>query len=364
MSRATEEYSEFGVAQSRIWEPGTTCITIAANIAESAVLGVQGCFPDSILGFVPAEQADDAYFVKYLLDVHRERLTSSARGTTQDNLSLEKLLSHSFPIPDPIERSRIAGVLRSIDELIENNRQRVEQLEKAAHAIYREWFARFRYRGHEDVPLVDSPLGPIPEGWRLGALRELATEVRRSVKPSADTAELPYLPIDSIDPRSLTVWGHRPGTEAASSLRLFSKGDVVFGAMRAYFHKVCVSPFDGVTRSTCFVLRPEPHRYWYAALTLADASTVAYAAAHSSGSTIPYAKWEGVLSEMPVKLPTTSVSEAFAARVQPLLEMAQKLADQTQPLAALRDLLLPKLIAGQIDVSRLDLDAMTEAATA
>jgi len=263
---------------------------------------------------------------------------------------------HTVPVrvPDRFSQDQIASVVESIDDLIENNRRRVEVLEEMARAIYREWFVHFRYPGHEDVPLVESSLGPIPDGWRVGSLRELATEMRQSVKPSTATADLPYLPIDAINPQSLTVWGHRPGTEAASSLRHFGTGDVVFGAMRAYFHKVCVSPFEGVTRSTCFVLRPEPQHYWYAVLTLADASTVAYAAAHSSGSTIPYAKWQGVLSEMPVVLPTASVSAAFAKRIQPPLEMAQKLADQIRPLASIRDLLLPKLVTGQIDVSHLD----------
>lgn len=267
-------------------------------------------------------------------------------------------------LPPRSVQERVADVLEAIDDLIENNRRRVELLEEMARAIYREWFVHFRYPGHEDIPLVDSPLGPIPDGWRLGVLRDLATEIRRSVKPSAATAELPYLPIDAIDPQSITVWGHRPGTEAKSSLRLFDKGDVVFGAMRAYFHKVCVAPFDGVTRSTCFVLRADPEHYWYAALTLAETSTVAYAAAHSSGSTIPYAKWEGVLSEMPVILPPASVSEAFAERVQPLLGMAQNLADQAQPLASLRDRLLPKLVTGRIDVSHLDLEHLAEAVSA
>lgn len=285
-------------------------------------------------------------------------------GAAQPKLSQVNLLQIPLRVPPYHHQVAVAAVLDAIDDLIGNNRRRIELLEEMARAIYREWFVHFRYPGHEDIPLVDSPLGPIPDGWRLGVLRDLATEIRRSVKPSAATAELPYLPIDAIDPQSITVWGHRPGTEAKSSLRLFDKGDVVFGAMRAYFHKVCVAPFDGVTRSTCFVLRADPEHYWYAALTLAETSTVAYAAAHSSGSTIPYAKWEGVLSEMPVILPPASVSEAFAERVQPLLGMAQNLADQAQPLASLRDRLLPKLVTGRIDVSHLDLEHLAEAVSA
>ncbi|MCL1897524.1 MAG: hypothetical protein FWG16_01695, partial [Micrococcales bacterium] len=78
LTEFSQTYSEAGVAQSRVWEPGITCITIAANIADTAVLGRRGCFPDSVLGFVP-NIPSDAYFVKYLLDSNRERLTSAAR---------------------------------------------------------------------------------------------------------------------------------------------------------------------------------------------------------------------------------------------------------------------------------------------
>jgi type I restriction enzyme S subunit len=100
MRNASQWYSAKGVAQSRIWEAGTACITIAANISETAILGCTGCFPDSVLGFTPTYQEADAYYVKYLLDVHRGELTSAARGTAQDNLSLEKLLSYRFRFQD------------------------------------------------------------------------------------------------------------------------------------------------------------------------------------------------------------------------------------------------------------------------
>ncbi len=363
MTKPDRYYSDFGIAQSRVWEPGTTCITIAANIAESAVLGVLGCFPDSVLGFTPEEgHAIDAYFVKYLLDVNREQLTNAARGTTQDNLSLERLLAHSFRIPEAGNRSKIARTLKSIDDLIENNQRRVGLLEEMTRTIYREWFVHFRFPGHGEVPLIESPLGPIPAGWDMATLGDLATEIRQSVRASEHTASLPYVPIEAIAPMSISLPGHRPGRDAASSLRLFGKGDVLFGAMRAYFHKVCVAPFDGVTRSTCFVLRPDPAQYWYSVLTLADRATVEYAAAHSSGSTIPYAKWDGVLSKMTVVRPPENQAQLFGRRIAPLLRLAQALSDQASTLSDLRDLLLPKLVTGQIDVSQLDLDALVEEA--
>jgi type I restriction enzyme S subunit len=242
--------------------------------------------------------------------------------------------------------------------LIENSRQRVGVLEDMARTIYREWFVHFRYPGHESVPVVDSLLGPIPEGWVVGALGDLAVEVRDSVKRSDETRSLPYVPIDEMDSRSLTLYRSRPGDDAASSLRMFKEGDILFGAMRAYFHKVCLAPFDGVTRSTCFVLRSSPSWRVLPLFYLDDDDTVAYASNHSSGSTIPYAKWSGVLSERRVALPPAPLAEAFSDVAEPMLAQARALASQIRTLAALRDLLLPKLVTGQIDVSGIDLDTL------
>ena len=305
----------------------------------------------------------DARFLLYafLAPAAQAELRRLGSGSTVEHLRVPDC--EIIPIlHPPLEgQRRIGAVLGAIDDLIENNRRRVELLEQMAQAIYREWFVHFRFPGHEDSKFVDSPLGPIPHGWDVNALSAIAEEVRVSVKPSDETEALPYVPIDSIDAKSVTLRSFRPGSEAASSLRLFEAGDVLFGAMRAYFHKVCIAPFRGVTRSTCFVLRPAPDRYHFAAMTLADPETVAYAAAHSTGSTIPYAKWSGVLSEMPIRRPPATVAGAFGDAVAPLLVEAQKLVPQNRGLESIRDLLLPKLVTGQIDVSELDPDALVEA---
>ena len=160
-----QTYSDAGLEQSRLWPAGTVCVTIAANIAESGILAVDACFPDSVVGVTPLEGIADENFLKYALDYMKLRLQAISGGTTQDNLSLEKLLSFDFPAPPIDSQLQIAHALRAFDDLIENNRRRIEILEEMARLLYREWFVHFRFPGHEDVELVDSDLGPIPEGW-------------------------------------------------------------------------------------------------------------------------------------------------------------------------------------------------------
>ena len=94
-------YSEAGLAQSKLWPPGTLCITIAANIADTAILGIEACFPDSVIGFIPDPKKSDARFIKYAFDATlKTRFRQFTQGAAQDNLSQAKLLSVDFAAPD------------------------------------------------------------------------------------------------------------------------------------------------------------------------------------------------------------------------------------------------------------------------
>ncbi|MFQ5455923.1 MAG: restriction endonuclease subunit S, partial [Nitrospirota bacterium] len=128
------------------------------------------------------------------------------------------------------------------------------------------------------------------------------------------------------------------------------------GNMRSYFHKVIIASFDGVTRTTCFVLRPRNKNYLsYAYLTLFNEKTVSYSAQHSKGSTIPYAVWEGGLAEMKIIMPSCKIIDTFEKIISPILEISINTFFKLRNLRTARDLLLPKLISGELDVSDLEI---------
>lgn len=136
-----QTYSELGLAQSRLWPIGTLCITIAANIADTAILGCEACFPDSVIGFIPDEDKCDVRYVKYLFDTElQESFQQLSQGVAQDNLSKDKLLSVRFRIPDLPIQCQIADILSAYDDLIENNRRRIAILEETSRLAYRKWF--------------------------------------------------------------------------------------------------------------------------------------------------------------------------------------------------------------------------------
>ena len=177
LAEYSQTYSEKGLAQSKLWKPGTLCITIAANIAESAILGIEGCFPDSVVGFIADPEKADVRFIKYYMEILKIQMQSASRGTTQDNLSVDKLLSFDFMIPPLPTQQRIAGILSAYDELIENSQRRIRILESMARALYREWFVHFRFPGHEKHPRIASPLGDIPKGWEVATLNDVCERV-------------------------------------------------------------------------------------------------------------------------------------------------------------------------------------------
>ena len=121
LTEYTTTYNEKGLEQSKLWKAGTLCITIAANIAETAILGIDACFPDSIMGFVPFKEVSNVKFIKYAFDILKRDCQKISQGTAQDNLSWQKLSTIKFPAP-PIEiQNKIADILSAYDDLIENN---------------------------------------------------------------------------------------------------------------------------------------------------------------------------------------------------------------------------------------------------
>lgn len=189
----SQTYSEAGLAQSRLWPAGTLCITIAANIADTAILAIDACFPDSIIGFIPHKDKADARFIKYVFDaLLQQRYQQFSQGATQDNLSLAKLLSLKFPVPPVAIQRRIADVLSAYDQLVENNNRSIQLLEKAAQLLYEEWFVRFRFPGYESTKVVDG----VPSGWFKRPLADMAEIIMgqspKSVFYNEDGNGLPF----------------------------------------------------------------------------------------------------------------------------------------------------------------------------
>ncbi|GAG23996.1 unnamed protein product, partial [marine sediment metagenome] len=175
------------------------------------------------------------------------------------------------------------------------------------------------------------------------------------------------LPLDSLATRQMLPMDHYDYAAAQSSLALFEKGDILFGAMRPYQHKVVVAPFNGVTRTTMFVIRPkESYLHAYSYLNLFQNSSIEYATLICNGVDRPYVVWNRAMERMKVFLPKEETLIEFEKMAGPILTNIREFYFIQRNLAEARDLLLPRLISGKLSVEDLDIQfppSMQEEAT-
>lgn len=314
----------------------------------------------------PALVNNRFFLFQYLSPAYQDYLRAhTIPGSTVDRLHLTAVPDFTVALPPRVEQDAIADLLGALDDKVEVNRRVAETLEGMARALFRSWFVDFdpvrakaagRPTGLPDdlAALFPATLDDdgLPEGWRKARLDDVVASVVQRASPSPATAALPYVPIDAIRAKSITGIDAQDGSGAQSSLVSFRRDDILFGAMRPYFHKVALAPAEGTTRTTVFVLRPRLATDLMFALLLASGDeTVDFATSGASGSTIPYATWDGALSLMPTTLPTPSIRAAFGKIVEPLVRKAQATIEESRTLAALRDTLLPRLISGELRIA-------------
>ena len=167
LTNFTQTYSEEGLKQSKLWKKGTLCITIAANIAENTILGIDACFPDSIIGIECLPDKVITLYLKNYLDFLKREFEKLAEGLAQDNLNLEKLFSLIFKLPILEEQEEISSFLSSVDTKIEKIEKKVELLKQYKKGMMQKIFSqeiRFKDENGNDYPdWVEKELGDIAQ---------------------------------------------------------------------------------------------------------------------------------------------------------------------------------------------------------
>ena len=346
----SQTYSEEGLAQSKLWPVGTLCITIAANIADTSILAIDACFPDSVIGFIPDPEKADARFVKYLFDaVLKLQYRQFTQGAAQDNLSQAKLLALKFLVPDDVtEQTRIADFIATYDDLIENNRRRIQLLEESARLLYQEWFVHLRFPGHEQVKITDG----VPEGWENKPLAVIAEVNQTSLKKGFDE-RIEYIDISCVSTHSIsdTTWyefAEAPGR----ARRIVKHCDILWSCVRPNrrSHVLVWEPHNRLIASTGFAVisatQVSPF-FLYQSLTTND--YVGYLTNRAGGAAYP-AVTAKVFEESLVLVPSRKLIEQYDDQVKDTYAQINMLRSQNAKLAQARDLLLPKLMSGELTV--------------
>ena len=249
--------------------------------------------------------------------------------------------------PNITTQLRIASILSTYDDLIENNHRRMALLEESARLLYREWFVRLRFPGHEHTRIVDG----VPEGWERTTLGNLCKEIRELVLPDEVEPDTPYIGLEHMPRRSISLneWGK--AEQVTSGKHLFRAGEILFGKIRPYFHKVGITFVDGVASSDTIVMRPlEKKLRGLALMTVSSDEFIALTAqTMKEGSKMPRADWKQ-MQQYSVQLPPDGLLSSFDSVIQDIIGQLKTLSFTNQKLRAARDLLLPRLMSGEIAV--------------
>jgi type I restriction enzyme S subunit len=273
----------------------------------------------------------------------------------------------AFPAPEPsFEQLKLVDTLTVLDDKLELNRRMSETLETMARALFKSWFVDFdpvRAKAEGRDPglprpiadlfpdrLVDSELGEIPEGWDIKQFGDVAEHPRRTVQPGSIGPDMPYIALEHMPRRciALSEWGVAAGLE--SNKFEFKAGEILFGKLRPYFHKVGVAPVDGVCSTDIVVVVPkEPHWFSFVLGVVSSDEFVEFTNAGSTGTKMPRTSWADMARYELVKPPIT-IAKAFTDRMRPSVERIIAGIHESRSLAALRDALLPRLISGDLRV--------------
>ena len=321
-----QTYSEEGLKQSKLWPAGTMCITIAANIGDTAILKYDACFPDSVIGFIADPEKADARFVKYSFQATlQKQFKQFTQGSAQDNLSQEKLLSLELSVPSVSEQQRIADILSSYDDLIETNRRRMALLEESARHLYQEWFVRLRFPGHEHTRAVEG----VPDGWVLTPLgQRIALNYGKTLKAD-DRISGPF-PVYGSGGIIVT---HEKALIQGPGIIVGRKGSVgtVFWCGKD-FYPIDTVFFVDSTESSIYLYYALKHMYFT-----------------STDVAVPGLNRDFAYSRQ-LLWPSDKILVAFLEYVAPVFGQIEKLAEINQKLQTARDQLLPRLMIGEIAV--------------
>lgn len=304
-------------------------------------------------------KGNDPRFLSYLLQtVAVDGSTASAVPGVNRN-HLHKVVVR---VSDLLTQRRIAAIFSAFDELIEINERRIELLEDLARSLYREWFVHFRFPGHESVEVVDSEMGPIPEKWTIRKLSEVAMLRRVSVKP-ADELDVVFehFSIPAFDAGALAKL--ELGMEIKSSKYRVDEHAVLLAKINPKIRRVWLAEPEtaNAVASTEFLVwvGVGVSNYWLWCQFMDDAFRgVLIGSAGGTSTSHQRFKPADVLDRNIVVAPE-SILQAFDALASPALDLILTIRKQNRDLALTRDLLLPRLVTGQLDISDIDLGVLT-----
>lgn len=359
-----EAYNEIGLSQSKLWKKNTLCITIAANIAETALLAYPMCFPDSVVGFNAYPHESSELFMHYVFTYIKKSIQNSATGSIQDNINIDYLTQLKFKIPNKVYQDKIVFILSSLDDKIELNNRINSELENLAKTIYDYWFVQFDFPDENGKPYKSSGgkmvynqdlKREIPVGWEVKLLEEVLTIVRGSSPRPIDNFlsdnGLPWIKIsDATSSNNRFIFETKqfileegiPYTRNIPPDTLILSNSATPGLPRIV--KISAGVHDGWLIIMNYK-KGLTQEFMYHYFSFEQRRVVSF----GSGSIFKNLKTD-YIKNLKIALPPKLILEKVSPKFKAISELISIKSQENQQLTQLRDWLLPMLMNGQITI--------------
>ena len=374
-------------------EAGDVLFSYETRLGEAALMpeGIRACLGRRMGLLRPNRHKVDPKFLlfAYLGPAFQQEIqTRTNYGATVERIALKELPNFPIKLPTLTEQKAIAHILGTLDDKIELNHQMNATLEAMALALFKSWFVDFdpvidnalaagnpipeplqtraearKALGDQRKPLPEGiqnqfpnrfvfndDLGWVPEGWGVGVFGDIALNVKDNVKASEVRDFDFYVGLEHIERKQLFLSDNASGKSIESNKSRFTEKDLLFGKLRPYFHKVCLAPQDGICSTDILVFRTKDTlMHSYMTLTAYREEFVEYANLRSTGTRMPRASAKDMLN-YPILIPVGEIVVFFESKVSVIWEKGMQRVEQSNVLGNIRDLLLPKLLSGQLRI--------------
>jgi type I restriction enzyme S subunit len=283
-------------------------------------------------------------YLKYLLvspKYKQHLLAISSAGATREALTKSNIENLSVEIPEISIQHKVASLLSNYDKIIDNNNKRIKILEEMAQTIYTEWFVNFRFPGHEKVKMVDSELGRIPEGWTIKKMEDLVVRFTAGKKYDNKTVKLTgKVPV--LDQGQTGIIGFHD--EEPGFISSWDNPVIVF-ANHTCYQKIISYPFSAIQNVIPFKPINETMDIIWLHYSSKDLIKLNDYKGH----------WPEYMSKRLVIPDNLDITRTFGTILIPMLKEIELFEKRNKNLSKTRDLLIPKLISGEIDVSEIDI---------
>jgi type I restriction enzyme, S subunit len=354
---AQRAFSEkgFNAHKRSLLPPKSVCVVcIGATIGKVCTTDQPSFANQQINSIVPNSSESSPEFVYYLATTLRDALVSFAGGSATPILNKSDFSAIKVLVPEQAAQQKIAAILSAYDDLIANNQRRITLLERMAEDIYREWFVRLRFPGHENVKIEKG----VPQGWDVLPFTNVVNiNPREKINASA---QVPFVPMDELSTSQMYFNVNEYRQHAAGSK--FRNNDVLFpritpsleNGKRGY---VLTLPNEtvGVGSTEFIVLREQTLSSEHIYFLTCSSEFRKHAELSMTGASGRQRVSEDCFGFLLVKVPPDELRNKFKETVGPYFQQIRLLSESLSKLKATRDSLLPRLISGKLSVDALDI---------